>query len=446
MKKLGKIIIVLTCLIIIMIVVIMILRKKGTGTILPRKPIEEAEDVVVESEEKKLQVSEYLLAKNCVDQYINALTKDDSNYIVRDETGKFSVNFDEEEFKNNIYSILDENYIKENNITLQNLYDYINIYDNNVKAIPVEIVDLWKEDAKNIDSYKVKCIISEDTYERNNLGFEYYLVNICMANTTFSIRPIDEKVYNSDLQNIKLSDDKIEIKENNIYVLPDVRTQTESEEYFLLFRDLMLASPEDAFEKIDEEYREKRFQNLDKFKEYIDENRDRLSKANFTKYGITDNNGNTQYVCLDQNGFYYIFKQVSGDFNDYDVILDTYSIELKEFKDKYYNGDDQTKVGMNIQKVIEAINTKDYEYVFDKLDETFRNDKFENLDSFKKYIQDSLFEINTISSWDYNKEGKVHVGEIDIKNQEDEDFEQSVTIIMKLLDNSDFVMSFEIVE
>ena len=58
---------------------------------------------------------------------------------------------------------------------------------------------------------------------------------------------------------------------------------------------------------------------------------------------------------------------------DYSVILDTYTVDLKDFTDKYNSADVSTKVGMNVEKVIEAINDKDYRYVYNKLDETFRN-------------------------------------------------------------------------
>mgnify|MGYP000081844256 CR=1 FL=1 len=43
-----------------------------------------------------------------------------------------------------------------------------------------------------------------------------------------------------------------------------------------------------------------------------------------------------------------------------------------EFIEKYNSANEKTKVGLNIQKVFDAINNEDYEYVYNKLDNTFK--------------------------------------------------------------------------
>jgi hypothetical protein len=45
---------------------------------------------------------------------------------------------------------------------------------------------------------------------------------------------------------------------------------------------------------------------------------------------------------------------------DYKLILDEYTIDLPEFTEKYKKAAPQEKVGMNIEKIISAINNKDY--------------------------------------------------------------------------------------
>ena len=63
----------------------------------------------------------------------------------------------------------------------------------------------------------------------------------------------------------------------------------------------------------------------------------------------------------------------------YSVVLDTYTIDLPEFIEKYNSANEKTKVGLNIQKVFDAINNEDYEYVYNKLDNTFKQTNFKTV-------------------------------------------------------------------
>lgn len=49
---------------------------------------------------------------------------------------------------------------------------------------------------------------------------------------------------------------------------------------------------------------------------------------------------------------------------NFTVILDTYTIDLPEFTEKYTKASDEEKVLLNIQKGFTAINDKDYRYVY----------------------------------------------------------------------------------
>ena len=52
-------------------------------------------------------------------------------------------------------------------------------------------------------------------------------------------------------------------------------------------------------------------------------------------------NDYTQYVVLDENGRYYIFKESSV--MNYSVLLDMYTVELQEFTDKYNSAKGEEK-------------------------------------------------------------------------------------------------------
>ena len=68
-------------------------------------------------------------------------------------------------------------------------------------------------------------------------------------------------------------------------------------------------------------------------------------------------NGN-RYVCKDGKDNFYIFNV--NKVLDYTVVLDTYTVDLPEFTEKYNKVNAQEKVALNINKVITALNNKDY--------------------------------------------------------------------------------------
>ena len=100
---------------------------------------------------------------------------------------------------------------------------------------------------------------------------------------------------------------------------------------------------------------------------------------------------------------------------------------------------------MNIEKIISALNDKDYGYVYNKLDEKFKNNKFNNIDSFKEYMNNVVFDSNKAEYLNFSEEGNTYIYNIKIKSANEEVNEsKSVTIIMKLLEGTDFVMSFNV--
>ena len=171
---------------------------------------------------------------------------------------------------------------------------------------------------------------------------------------------------------------------------------------------------------------------------------------------------------------------------EFTIKLDSYTIDIPEFIEKYDGGNDQTKVAMNIEKVIQALNNKDYNYIYGKLDETFKRNNFETINKFEEYMKNNFFEKNQIYSGVYSKKGDIYTYELKVKeideeideiideitidegideetdeitNQEiDEETDEEiieetdeedmnlkdVTIIMKLLEDRNFVMSFSI--
>jgi len=86
----------------------------------------------------------------------------------------------------------------------------------------------------------------------------------------------------------------------------------------------------------------------------------------------------------------------------YEVILDTYTIDIPEFVTKYNASTPQEKVILNLNKFMLALNDKDYKTAYNMLAPSFRTNNFSTLAEFEEYAKTYLFENN---KFEYTKFG-----------------------------------------
>ena len=271
------------------------------------------------------------------------------------------------------------------------------------------------------------------------------LIKIDFVNSTYSIfgkEYLEDKGYNKDteISNLEISTDSIESNNYNSFNLVNTDDKYVINQYFSEYQTKLLNNTDSAYELLDKDYREKKYEDSQEFNQYVEENYEALQNAYLTKYQINQFDEYKEYVCLDENNNYYIFIERS--LTDYEVILDTYTVDLKDFTDKYNSADIPTKVGMNVEKVVEAINDKDYRYVYNQLDETFRNNNFGSLDTFNTYMNENFYSNNEMEYLEFSEEGDTYIYGAKVKNAQEDSDGKDITIIMKLLEGTDFVMSF----
>ena len=198
------------------------------------------------------------------------------------------------------------------------------------------------------------------------------------------------------------------------------------------------------YELLDKDYKQAKFGSLEKFKQYININKTDIIGINPQEYQVTDGENNTkQYIIIDQNGRYYIIREKNV--LDYSILLDTYTIDLPEFLAKYNNSTDEQKVLLNIQKCFEAINQQDYQYMYNKLDETFRKNNFETLETFETYAKKNFFSKNKLAVGKTEKQGNLYLYDITISDATGKDTTtKKKNFVMQLKEGTDFVMSFGI--
>lgn len=337
----------------------------------------------------------YFTIRSIVDKYVSYIQEINGDQYI--STNK--LNMTDEEIKNtlqeealtSIKEILDKQYtnsieVKDNDI-ISNLGQYKQQGNYKVEVnynLNIETI-LTKDMENNITIALVNAkIVNKDL----NL-----IIKLDKTNSTYSIFLqdfIEKYNYSKNMkkENINITTTKIEKNNYNEYTKVNARDSYIVSQIFLEYKEKMLNDTQEAYKLLDLEYSKKKYGNYENFKTYVEQNEEKIKYASISKYQVTENSGKKEYVCIDNNGKYYIFIEEA--IAQFDVVLDTYTIDLPEFLQKYQNNSEEIKVGLNIQKVFDAINDEDYNYVYNKLDNTYKQNNFSNITSFENYARENL--------------------------------------------------------
>ena len=91
--------------------------------------------------------------------------------------------------------------------------------------------------------------------------------------------------------------------------------------------------------------------------------------------------------------------------------------------------------------------------MYNKLDETFKNNNFDTLEKFEKYVEENIFKKFSVQYTDYEEKGSTYIIKFKMTESMPENFTgavrgeivrqtKDITVIMRLKDNRGFVMSF----
>ena len=349
MKFVKSFIIGFLILIIVLIAVILFILNNGNESV-DEQNIAFSDDEVDESTNGEfLEVSNYnnfFEVKGYVNIYLSRVNLNSSIYENQDGSKE-----DKQSIYKGIIDLLSKEYIEKNNISIDNVENFINKINQDVIFVPLQ---MKIKGSGNLSKYLASGFLVD--MDNNYIEDFNIIVNIDFLNETFSIEPILEK--SVDENSINLPDLAIEKNDNNAMITQSVDDEYISKEYFNTFKRIMLANPKLAYEFLDEEYRDKRFGSLESFEEYINANRNFVKSLTLGKFLVNDYDGSREYICIDTYGNYYRFYEKS--ITDYSTMLDLYTIDLEQFVNQYNKGNDADKCSLNIQKFIQMINAKDY--------------------------------------------------------------------------------------
>ncbi len=358
---------------------------------------------------------DFYTVKSCIDEYIN--------YIVANNNEA-------------LYNILDKYYLDKNNIDKNNILEKL-VKINTYQVFNPERMNYVELNNKQI--YMVYGKIREDKLNERANEVDFNLtVTINKQNNSYSIIPeiINETTSYSLIGNNTRT-------KYNLYSTVNIDNKTMANIYFVDYKTKLLYNLQNAYDLLDENYSKKRFNGYSNFYQYVQDNINKINRANLTKYSITNEGNNTIFTCIDQYNNYYIFEETA--IMQYKVMLDNYTIDSNEFVTKYSSASFQEKMELNIQKFIKMINSKDYENAYNLLNTEFKNNNFADLQQFINYVTSSFYNYNDVKFNTFSTQGDIGIYEININGVvNDIDVTQIKTIIMKLGTGTDFEISFDI--
>lgn len=425
-KKLIIAMLLVVILIIVIIVGLLIYQNRGKVF----HGIEESgTDVKVEINDILKRVdnkTDFYAVKSCIDKYYLYLTNQNAKTEI-------------------IYNMLDKEYIIAKQITKDNMMSNLPKFDENQE---VTITDMYVNDKTNEISIYIADGILRGRNTLNTSKFKI-IVKLDKLNRTFGILPQDyvqEKYGKAELNTSLQIEVPKEIEKNNdnLYDLRNITEESYVQDLFNRYKNELRYSEELAYQELDEEYSKIKFGSFTKFQEYIKNNYKEIVIGKLDKYQKTFENGYTRYVFIDTKGRNYIFKETAP--MKYTVIMDTYTVDIPEFLERYNNGTEQEKVILNLNKFMLALNDGDYKYAYNVLADSFKTNNFKSQQDFENYAKSNFF---TNNKFDYTKFGNdtstYYTYDITISDADGKDMNtKTKKFIMVLGSGTDFEISFNV--
>ena len=435
MKNLKKIILIATIILVILVFILMGLiksvnkDKEAEGF---EEKEEHNEDVPIQNAQVEMvsDMSEYYTIKNIVDKYFNFINASNATTksleIDNIENATEYVN----EYKQNAIKGLNDILNKE--YTLENEENNFSKYENKTFRLN-KVYYLSKTAMRNVYYLYITLDYAKD--------MNLIILKDSLSNA-FSIINDDyiekNKWTENDLSNIKFDDD-IYPNDNNTYEYVYVTDSMKAASYLEDFKEIAQTYPKMAYEMIDEEYKNTKNLTLNEFNERI------KNSGDFTlaSYSLVKDGDNNIYVCKADNAQVYIFKEKN--IMDYTVQLDDYTLKNSFIEQEYNKETNQNRAKINVGKFFEMINNQDYDRAYDLLDETFKQRNFATVNDFKNYVIKEMYKCSYVNYKTYSNDiSEIHSVNVSITDALAENVSETknFTFVMKLLDNTDFVMSF----
>ena len=288
-------------------------------------------------------------------------------------------------------------------------------------------------------------------YRDNNLGITQLaiMVRINTKNEVFSVFPyeyIKQKNY-LDLSENKVIDcsDLEEISKNDLskyYEKNDIDDATYTSELFDRYKFDLKYDNENLYKTINSQYKQEKFSNIQDLKNYISQNKDDLYDEKVVEYKKTVHEKYTELIGYTDKDRSYLFNV--SNIMDYTIEFDSYLVMTQQGQEVYENLLPQSQAKYCVNRVIEALNNKDYDFVYSRLNPILKNNYYKTEDDFIKFINSTFYSMNSYElEKDYLKVSS-NIYQFDIKiydSQSDIMSYNWIKMAITLNDNADFTVS-----
>lgn len=242
-----------------------------------------------------------------------------SNFEKLSPVNEYGVFFSEVRYINNfinyvsnnddigVYNLLDEKYIEENNISYDNVLEYVDDYPrmSSFKANSIEYVKL----GSNVTLYYVKGDVYQNDFESERLVDEdvsIVLIND-FDNLSFSIYPVEDN-YKSVINDLKRVN--VEVNDYNKIVNTDLIDKEQvCVLYYSDFMNMLMNNIEKSYDYLSDDMKN-RYTTTDSYIDFVNGNND-LFSTNADKCRVDEVDEKRVYSVIDENGNEYSFTEES---------------------------------------------------------------------------------------------------------------------------------------
>ena len=206
-----------------------------------------------------------------------------------------------------LYDVIYSSYINDNNITKDNIFDYIKSYQGDVS---IKVTDMKYVKVKDNYIYYVKGKLYQSTFDSVEViedNFEV-VVLVDINTSSYGIYPIDSNDYKDIINGIK----KIKIDNNSNNVVKTSSSISKEQMCVVYLSDYIDKLNNDinsAYDVLSNSMKEK-YVSLDNFRMYINNNLNRIT-TDADKCSLENVKNKRIYTVLDKNSNKYVFVETN---------------------------------------------------------------------------------------------------------------------------------------
>ena len=202
----------------------------------------------------------------------------------------------------------------------------------------------------------------------------------------------------------------------------------------------LMADEEHLYNLLDEDYKNLKYPDINNLKQYISNNRTDLYLDSLSEYKVINYNTYIEYRAICKSGRNFVFHV--RNMMDYNILLDNYNIVNKDTYNAFLPA---ARAKYCINRVVEALNYKDYDFIYSKLNPVQKNNYYKNINDFKEFLEKNSYEANNYEIDDdylIISDGSVYQFKVKITDATGEDFSYiTFTMAVTLKDDTDFAVS-----